>query len=176
MGIDPGQLVRDVAKSIAGLATRPSRVVAELRRTGTELGQILAGQSRLAPSDGDKRFADSAWIENPIYNRLMQGYLALTGAGHRLVDQGGLNELDRQRAHFAVTLLADALAPTNGLITNPAAIKRAFDTAGQSLGRGARHFARDIRENRAMPQTVDKRPFKIGQNVAASPGAVVYRN
>lgn len=169
-------MIGDLARSIGGLATRPSRVVAEARRTASNLGEIVAGRSRLTPADGDKRFTDVAWKDNPFYRRLMQSYLALSAAGHRLVDETDLGDIDRQRAHFAVTLLADALAPTNGLLTNPAAIKRAFDTAGMSLVNGARHVVQDMRENGSMPATVDKRGFHVGRTVASSPGSVVYRD
>jgi polyhydroxyalkanoate synthase subunit PhaC len=128
------------------------------------------------PPSGDRRFADTAWTENPLFHRLMQGYVTLTDAGHRLVDQSGLGALDSQRTHFAVSLLADALAPTNNPLTNPTAIKHAFDTGGRSLVRGARNLARDVRENGGMPSTVDKRSFEVGLSLAASPGAVVHRD
>jgi polyhydroxyalkanoate synthase len=75
-----------------------------------------------------------------------------------------------------VALFADALAPTNSLLGNPAALKRAFDTAGLSLLRGARNLLHDIGQNGGMPATVDPRPFRLGDNVAASPGAVVHRD
>ena len=176
VGIDPRQLVGDVARSIGGLATRPRRVASEVARIGRELGGIIAGDSSLASTNGDKRFSDLAWTENPVYRRLGQGYLALVAGAHRMVDDADLNPLETQRAHFAVGLLADALAPTNGLMTNPAALKHAFDTAGASLLRGARNLVRDVRENGGMPSTVDARPFEVGRNVAKSPGSVVYRD
>jgi polyhydroxyalkanoate synthase len=172
VGIDPRQIAGDVVRSIGGLAARPRRVAYEAIRIGQELRDVLAGNSNLT----DRRFADSAWSESPIYRRLGQGYLTLAAAAHRLVDEAGLDPLESQRAHFAVTLLADALAPTNGLLTNPAAIKHAFDTAGLSLVRGARNLVRDVRENGGMPATVDTRPFSVGRNVATSPGSVVYRD
>jgi polyhydroxyalkanoate synthase len=176
VGIDPLELLGDVLKPVRRLAARPGRVAAEAARIGKELAGIMAGGSEVTPPDDDRRFADPAWQENPLYRRLMQSYLALAAAGHRLVDEGGLDRLDKERAHFAMSLLADALAPTNGLLTNPAAVKRAFDTGGASLLRGARHLAGDLRDNGGMPSTVDKRAFAVGRNVATSPGAVVYRD
>jgi len=176
VGIDPQQLVGDLARSIGALATRPRRVASEAARIGRELGGIIAGDSSPAPANGDKRFSDVAWTENPVYRRLGQGYVALAAGAHRMVDDAGLDALETQRAHFAVGLLADALAPTNGLLTNPAALKRAFDTAGASLLRGARNLVRDVRENGGMPSTVDARPFEVGRSLAKSPGSVVYRD
>jgi polyhydroxyalkanoate synthase len=175
VGIDPRQLVGDVTRSITGMAGRPRLVASEAARIARELSDILTGTSSVT-TGGDKRFSDVAWTENPLYRRIGQGYLALVAGAHRVVDDAGLDPLEAQRAHFAVGLLADALAPTNGLLTNPAAVKHAFDTAGASLVRGASNLARDVRENGGMPSTVDKRPFEVGSSVAISPGSVVYRD
>ena len=163
VGIDPRQLVGDLARTISALAARPRR-----------LASVLAAGAPDASVDGDRRFADPAWSENPVYRRLAVAYAQLATTGHRMVDEAGLDPLSTKRAHFAVGLLADALAPTNGLLTNPAALKHAFDTAGESLVRGARNFVHDMRENGGMPTTVDSRGFAVGRNVATSPGSVVY--
>jgi polyhydroxyalkanoate synthase len=72
--------------------------------------------------------------------------------------------------------MLDAMAPTNFLATNPAALKRAFDTGGMSLVLGARNFADDLANNGGRPRQVDTRPFEVGRNVAATPAKVVYRN
>jgi polyhydroxyalkanoate synthase len=93
-----------------------------------------------------------------------------------LLDDADVDWKTRQLARYASTLLIDALAPTNTLLGNPAAIKRAFDTAGLSLFRGARNFLEDVRRNGAMPSMVDRRRFRVGQELAVTPGAVVYRD
>ena len=80
------------------------------------------------------------------------------------------------KARLASDLVLAALAPTNYLATNPAALKRAFDTGGASLVAGARNFLGDLRDNKGMPRQVDTRPFEIGRNLAATPGKVVFRN
>ena len=77
---------------------------------------------------------------------------------------------------MATELMLDALAPTNFLPTNPAALKRAFDTAGMSLAKGARNFADDLVNNEGRPRQVDDSPFEVGRNLAATPAKVVYRN
>src|SRR5262249_44359903 len=83
---------------------------------------------------------------------------------------------DAGQARFVMTLLPEALAPTNLLASNPAAVKRVFDTAGMSLVAGLRNLAVDLFTNGGMPQQVDKRPFEIGRNIGITPGAIVYRN
>jgi polyhydroxyalkanoate synthase len=176
LGIDTGRLAAETLLWAGKVATRPRRLGAEAARTGGELVRVVAGRSGVRPADGDRRFVDPAWTDNAVYRRLLQGYLTLSEAAHRLVDDAGLDRAGKERAHFAVTLLADALAPTNAIASNPAVVKRAFDTAGASLVRGARNLARDLRENGGMPATVDSRPFRVGGNVAVSRGAVVYRD
>jgi polyhydroxyalkanoate synthase len=79
------------------------------------------------------------------------------------------------RARFAASALTAMLSPTNTVLGNPAVLKHAFDTGGRSLVRGARDMLRDLRENAGMPSQVDLRPFAVGENLAATPGAVVHR-
>jgi polyhydroxyalkanoate synthase len=86
-----------------------------------------------------------------------------------------LPQVDKQRAEFVVSLLGDALSPSNSAL-NPAALRRAVDTGGLSFVHGLQHFVDDLVNNGGMPSTVDKNAFKVGENLAQSPGAVVYRN
>jgi polyhydroxyalkanoate synthase len=73
-------------------------------------------------------------------------------------------------------MLADAFAPTNLLLGNPAALKRAFDTGGWSVLLGARNCLEDLRHNGGRPRQVDASPFRLGENMAATPSKVVFRN
>jgi polyhydroxyalkanoate synthase len=72
--------------------------------------------------------------------------------------------------------VTSAAAPTNFLVTNPAAIKRAFDTGGMSLVRRARNFTRDVRRNGAMPLMIEPGAFEVGRDLAVTPGAIVARD
>ena len=72
--------------------------------------------------------------------------------------------------------MLDALAPTNFLLTNPAALKRAFETGGASLAAGAGNFLDDLLRNGGRPRQVDTSSFTVGGNLAATPGKVVFRN
>ena len=80
------------------------------------------------------------------------------------------------RARFAVSLFVDALAPTNFLAGNPAALRKLADTKGVSVIRGLANFVEDLASGRGLPQQVDARPFTVGRNLATTPGAVVFRN
>ena len=76
---------------------------------------------------------------------------------------------DAERARFVVNIVMSALAPTNFLPTNPAALKRAFDTGGRSLARGAGHWWQDVRTNGGMPAQTDRSAFQVGVDLAATP-------
>jgi polyhydroxyalkanoate synthase len=156
----------------------PHALAAESLRTARELLRVALGASDVTPPAGDRRFEDPAWTLNPVYRRWAQGYLTWTEALERLAEapRRGGDWRRTERARFAAKLLADATAPTNVLAGNPGALKHAFDTGGASLLRGTRNAARDIARNRGLPTQVDRREFVVGENLAATPGAVVYRD
>ncbi len=126
--------------------------------------------------ENDKRFADRAWTDNPAFFAVRQAHLAASRLASDLLEAGAGNELDDAKAALATGVLMDALAPTNFLFTNPAALKRAFETGGASLVAGASHFVDDVLNNGGRPRQVDTRPFRVGENLAATPGQVVFKN
>lgn len=179
VGLEPSQMAVAVGDFLSNLAAHPGRMTAGMLQFGTDLAKIALGLSNIAPDPGDKRFADPAWSDNLFYNRLMQTYLAWRQATLNLAkddSQAGGRWKVAAQERFAISLLTEALAPTNTLPGNPAALKRAFETGGMSLVAGLRNFIDDFWNNGGMPSQVDKRPFKVGGNIAATPGAVVYRN
>ena len=93
-----------------------------------------------------------------------------------LVDKSSLSDVDKARAHLITEILVDAVAPTNAILTNPAAVRKFADTGGQSLWRGLKNYLDDLAKNRGMPSMVDTSAFKVGENLATTPGAVVFRN
>src|SRR5262249_61535964 len=101
----------------------------------------------VAVDDRDKRFADPAWDGNPGFFALRQAYLAARRLGEDLLAAGQGDPVTDQKARLAMGLAFDALAPTNFLPTNPAALKRAYETAGASVAAGARNFLDDLVHN-----------------------------
>jgi polyhydroxyalkanoate synthase len=163
--------------AFADLAS-PHALAAESMRTTRELLRVALGASEIQPEAQDKRFDDPAWTHNPLYRRWAQAYLTWAQTLERLAE-GPRRRGDwrhAERARFAARLLAEATAPTNYLAGNPTALKHAFDTGGVSLLRGTKNAARDITRNRGLPKQVDRRGFVVGENLAATPGAVVYRD
>jgi polyhydroxyalkanoate synthase subunit PhaC len=165
--------------SVARTLGQPGSVVREARRLTGDTVRILAGKSTRAPAKGDRRFADPAWSQNPAFRRLCQEYLTLCESFSHLVDDlddDRRSWQDVERARFVANILMSAVAPTNFLLSNPAALKRVFDTAGLSVAKGASQWWRDLRENGGMPSQTDRSAFDVGTDLAATPGAVVHRD
>ena len=180
---DSGEAVGipSLQETISGLAAalgQGTTVARETTRLGLELTRIALGLSGVAPAKGDRRFTDPAWTSNPVFRMIQQSYLASTGAMDRIVAAMGDGRSDAraEQAQFTANVVTSAAAPTNFLMTNPAALKRAFDTGGMSLVRGTRNFARDVRRNGAKPSMIEPDAFEVGRDLAVSPGAVVARD
>jgi poly[(R)-3-hydroxyalkanoate] polymerase subunit PhaC len=141
-----------------------------------EVGAIVAGKSERAPKAGDKRFADAAWKESAIHSGLLKAYLAWGDAVIGLVDKSSLSDIDKARAHLVTEILIDAVAPTNAILTNPAAVRKFVDTGGRSLWSGLKNYLDDLAKNGGMPSMVDQSAFKVGETLAITPGGVVFRN
>jgi polyhydroxyalkanoate synthase len=129
-----------------------------------------------SPAAGDKRFSDAAWSKNPLLAEMLEGYLVRARAALKLVEGTKLPEATRRKAKFALTMLADAAAPSNIPWVNPAVVKEAYDTGGCSLIRGMQNYLEDARSHGGKPRQVDSDCFSLGKNLAATPGRVVFRN
>jgi polyhydroxyalkanoate synthase len=176
VGVRGQDILAATRELLAQMARRPGVALQQYFFLLGELARIATGRSELAPAAQDKRFADRAWKESPAYRALAQVYLAWSQALDRFVDQAGMEKREAQRARFVVSLVVDALAPTNSLGGNPAALKKVLDTGGASLARGLENLVDDLARNGGMPAQVDPRGFQVGKNLATTPGVVVYRS
>jgi polyhydroxyalkanoate synthase len=171
-----GRDILDSAGVLLGRVAANPRVAA--KHTFSFLGELVriaTGGSAVAPDAKDKRFADPAWQDSAAYRALAQCYLAWGNALNRFVDEAQMDKRDADRARFVVSLLVDALSPTNSLAGNPAALKRPLDTGGASLVHGIENLVGDLARNGGLPAQVDARKFAVGKNLATTPGSVVYR-
>jgi len=141
-----------------------------------ELGSIVAGKSERAPQAGDRRFSDAAWKESTLHGGMLKAYLAWGDAVSGFVDKTSLSDIDKARAHLVTEILIDAVAPTNAMLTNPAAMRKFVDTGGRSVWLGLKNYFDDLTKNGGMPSMVDQSAFKVGENLATTPGAVIHRN
>ena len=162
---------------LAGYAAKQPRPFAKhLRNYGKEMLEIAKGKSELSPHHKDRRFKDTTWSTNPLYKRGLQSWLAMRRELNGWIADSDMHPADQSRAQFVLDLVIDSLAPTNTLLGNPAAMKKLYETGGKSLFKGLQNAFDDLRFNGGMPSQVDGRPFKIGENIATSKGAVVYKD
>ncbi len=189
VGVDPVSFLRSLAAAgialvkdpgaVAGIAAANARLAigsaAAVRASaGRAVGRQSAGP--VSAAAGDKRFADPAYADNPLYFLLAQEYLLSGQLVTELLDAAALETVQDTKARFAATFIHDALAPTNTLLGNPAALREAFDTGGKSVVRGAKNMLDDLLHNGGWPSQVDSSGFEVGVNMAATPGVVVYRS
>ena len=183
---DPMGFADALSELGAALARDPMACSSVALRLGTDLG--LAGAATalrtlgismggpVEPARRDRRFADPAWSRRPGWFGLGQAYLLWARAMAELVEAARLDGPDKMKADFAVRTIVDAVAPTNFLPGNPTALRRAFETGGASLIGGLANMSSDVLFNGGRPRQVDSSAFQVGENLAATPGKVVYRN
>ncbi|WP_275545500.1 MULTISPECIES: class II poly(R)-hydroxyalkanoic acid synthase [unclassified Pseudomonas] len=175
IGIRGKDLLTSARMVLAQALKQPFHSAKHVAHFGLELKNVVLGQSALKPEDGDRRFADPAWSQNPLYRRYLQTYLAWRKELHDWVEHSSLSEQDASRGHFVINLMTEAMAPSNSM-ANPAAVKRFFETGGKSLLDGLSHLAKDMVHNGGMPSQVNMEAFEVGKNLATTDGAVVFRN
>jgi polyhydroxyalkanoate synthase subunit PhaC len=164
------------AKAAFRLSQRPGTVARRLGSLGAELAATAAGVSPRAPDPKDRRFADPAWRNSWLFRRVAQAYLAAVATSGELIGDAGLDWASDGELRFVTGNIADALAPTNFLWSNPAALKATIDSGGANLVKGARNLLRDLSTPPRLPASVDTSKFVVGENLAATPGVVVHRS
>jgi polyhydroxyalkanoate synthase len=140
---------------------------------GATGGKISEAPEAATLPKSDRRFADPAWREHPAFLLLHQTYLMLAEYFRTAVKgMDGLDETKRQQLEFAVSALAEAMSPDNFLALNPVVLKRTMETKGANLVRGMQHLVNDLK--RGQLTHTDPDAFRLGENLAASPGQVVH--
>jgi len=175
IGVAREDFVSAVALLLRETASDPNRTFKHARSLSEDMVKIMTGRSELAPDPKDKRFKDPAWQFNPFFRAGAQYYLAVQKGMRSWLEELELDELERNRANFIANIIMDGIAPTNTLAGNPMAQKQIITSGGLSLIKGLQNAYNDLTKNKGMVSQVDKRPFKLGENIATSKGNVVYR-
>ena len=175
VGFRRSEVVKSLGIMAGYIAKQPKPFAKHVGAYGRELLDIVKGDSELAPHPKDRRFQDPTWSKNPLYKRGLQSWLAMRRELDGWIRDSKMHPADQARAKFVTDLIGDALAPTNSLLGNPAALKKMYETGGASLMNGLKNAYDDLRNNGGMPRMVDGSPFKIGENIANTPGAVVHK-
>ena len=127
----------------------------------------------------DRRFSHELWDTNPYFNFIKQQYLTNADAVKQAVeDIDTLDDEEKKRLRYFSQQLVDMISPTNFLPTNPEALALAAETEGESLVAGLENLISDLEANDGdlVVTLADKSAFKLGENLATTPGSVVFRN
>ena len=126
------------------------------------------------PTLSDRRFSSPAWSANPNYLMMAHFYLLSAESMQRMVEAtDGPPEL-KERLRFSISQWLDAMSPANFLVTNPDAQEKLLKTSGESVVAGLNNLFEDLQKGR-ITQT-DESKFTVGENVATTPGSVVFQN
>lgn len=176
VGLRPQDFIDGAQTILKAVASQPTIAAEHWLQFLGEVGKIVTNKAERPIDPADKRFADPAWKSSWLHYAIQQSYFAWADAVSAFVDKIDLAEQDRARAKLISSILVDAIAPTNSLLGNPAALKKFVDTGGKSLWTGFSQYLADLKDNGGMPSQVDQTPFAVGKNLATTPGAVVFRN
>jgi polyhydroxyalkanoate synthase len=187
----PGQemYMKAAAAYLAEMMQNPAKVMEQqISYWGKTMTHMVEAQKALAsgelraPVDNspkDRRFSNPLWETHPAFNFVKQQYFFNAEAiQNALQDMEALDATDQKRVAYFTKQIVDMLAPTNFLGTNPDALERAVATDGESLVKGLENMVADIEANNGeiAVTLADKQAFTIGENIATSPGKVVFRN
>jgi polyhydroxyalkanoate synthase len=132
----------------------------------------------VVPLSGDKRFKDKDWQENQIFDFIKQSYLLTANWLQGTVAKvENIDPKSRKRIQFYTKQFADAIAPTNFVLTNPEVLRATLQSNGENLVRGLNNLLEDLDRGEgqlSIRQSADA--FTIGENIATAPGKVVFRN
>jgi len=188
--LDPEVMMSAYQEWARHLANDPGKALAlqmEWWQKSLELwqqtAQRMAGQEAAPvaqPRQGDKRFAADEWQENPVFDFIKQSYLLTAGyLQDSVTSVDGVDDHTRDKVEFYTRQFIDALAPTNFVATNPQVLKETLESGGENLVKGLENMLADLERGGGSKMKIrmtDLEKFKLGENVATTPGKVVYQN
>ncbi len=127
------------------------------------------------PAKGDNRFREADWQDQFLFDYIKQSYLIAARHLHDAVASvGGLPEETSKKVNFYTRQYIDALSPSNFALTNPQVLRETLHSGGQNLLKGLNNLLADI--ERGGIRMADEKAFKLGVNIATTPGKVVFQN
>lgn len=132
-----------------------------------------------SPKKGDRRFRDDIWRESALFDFIKQSYLLTSDSIMKAIyDMDDLDPHEKEKLEFHARQLVNAIAPNNFILTNPEVIEATINTGGENLVKGLKNLLEDLGrgKGRLDIRKTDYTAFKVGKNIAVTPGKVVYEN
>ena len=139
-------------------------------------GKPVSPVSLATPSVEDLRFASPAWTQWP-FNVMARGYLNWAGLMKKATsDVPGLTGRSADLVAFTSKQVLEAASPTNHLMSNPELLELTRAQSGRNLVAGFKNWLADANGMLSNNAPTNGAEFKVGRDVAVTPGKVVYRN
>ena len=182
--VDPLGMTAPIVHAQIAWSTHPQELAERMLKLSTDLWRLqshtmnrlvgLPSEDPIQVNDEDVRFADPIWTESPQWDVLKEWYLLFTHhTQDMLYDTPGLSSRERRKAAFWWRNWLNAMAPSNYLLSNPVALRRALETRGESLRQGFQIFLDDLKAGDIRMTSPDD--FQVGKNLGTTPGSVVKR-
>ena len=187
--LDPVDMARSFQDLMAKMMADPAKVMESqmklwqdyTRLWQANLERMMGRESEpiIEPAAGDRRFKDEEWSSNPVFDYIKQSYLLASRYLHECVrETEGLDRHSAEKLDFYTRQYIDAVAPTNFALSNPEVLKRTVETGGENLLTGLSNLLGDLERGKGKLRVkmTDLERFKLGENVAVTPGKVVFQN
>ncbi len=140
----------------------------------------ISSDPAIETEDGDRRFSDEEWGDNPYFNSIKQFYLLASRCvmTHCAINNG-IDGKTARKMEFFTKQWIDAVSPTNFAMTNPQVMRETIDSGGDNLLQGFKALIEDLKRGngeRLMTRMTDISAFEIGKNVAGTKGKVIFEN
>ncbi len=186
---DPLNVGEAFQEMMKGLSADPGTVMQRQFNLWGDYAKLMSTMSRrvageevkpaILPDEGDKRFKHPAWEENPMLDFVKQSYLVFSRWLETTIDQvEGMDEHEKAKAEFYTKQFIDAFAPSNFAMLNPEVVEATLESKGENLMKGLKNLLEDIDRGHGelSIRQADLGFFKLGENVATTPGKVVFQN
>jgi polyhydroxyalkanoate synthase len=186
---DVGEMVRSLGHIAEYYMSEPQRALEAQTALATQFINLWAATLQrfqgapaapvAEPDRSDKRFLDAEWRDNPYFDFIKQAYVLTTRWADDLVRRADeLDPHERDKAQFYLRQVTAALSPSNFVGTNPELLRVTLQESGENLVRGLKMLTEDIEAGKGhlRIRQSDARAFKLGVNLAVTPGKVVFRN
>ncbi len=186
---DTGHLQEAYAKFMGNIISDPQKLVdlqvkfwkdwADLWGETTRKFISGEGKTLFTPDKGDKRFKSPLWDQNAYFDFIKQSYLLTSRWLENVVESTeGLDAETKSKIDFYTRQYINAVAPTNFVLTNPEVLEETVRTGGENLVKGLQNLLQDLERGQGELQisTTDYKAFTLGENIATTPGKVVYQN
>ena len=170
--LDPGSIVKQQYELWSDLGLL-------WQRTATRILSNTPAEPVIEPAKQDKRFRNELWVQNPFFDHAKQWYLLWSRFFQSSVRAvKGIDPHTQHKTEFYTRQFVSALSPTNFVMTNPTVLNATIETRGENLLRGFRNLVEDLERGGGRPslKMSDVEAFRFGENIANTPGKVVFQN